>query len=72
MLVCNKIGFHKSRSECLGEIGAIDPGRLDIVIRPEIRCDEPDKKELALVLIRDYLCKIMRDTSSTEQVCVEF
>jgi serine/threonine-protein kinase ATR len=53
-------------SECLGELGAIDPGRLDIVIKPEIMKDKDDV-EMAQELIQDYLVKAYRASATKSQ-----
>ncbi len=51
--------------DCLGELSAIDPGRLDIVLKPEIILGEKEEIELAADLTSRFLVKAFRASMNT-------
>lgn len=56
-------------AECIGELGAIDPGRLGALdLRPEDMWEEKDEMGMAQELILDYLVKALNaSTNATSQ-----
>ena len=53
-------------AECLGELSAIDPGRLDIHTRLEIKIEEKEDYQMAFELISEYLVKAIRASRDTK------
>lgn len=52
-------------AECIGELGAIDPGRVDIVLKPELPT-EKSELDIAVELIQEYLIKAFRASRDTK------
>jgi hypothetical protein len=50
-------------SECLGQIGAIDPARMGPMERQELAIGDKTDDELAIELIVDYLVKMVKSSS---------
>lgn len=56
--------YRQLTARCLGEITAIDPGRLDITMKPPLRSElKPD--EMACQLIDEYLVPAFRAATDT-------
>eukprot|EP01105_Mastigella_eilhardi_P005361 TRINITY_DN170_c0_g1_i2.p1 TRINITY_DN170_c0_g1~~TRINITY_DN170_c0_g1_i2.p1 ORF type:complete len:1419 (-),score=311.12 TRINITY_DN170_c0_g1_i2:111-4367(-) len=61
LLTCFKdLASRQKCCECLSELGAIDPGRLDINLLPDFNCEEPEKSALVKRLTEDYLFKLLK------------
>eukprot|EP00727_Mastigamoeba_balamuthi_P010260 m51a1_g5857 hypothetical protein (2841) ;mRNA; r:365248-375650 len=50
-------------TECLGELGAVDPGKIDVRLRPSLSAEEGSVYEVGRVLVAEYLVKALRKNS---------
>ncbi|KAL6048043.1 Serine/threonine-protein kinase ATR [Balamuthia mandrillaris] len=64
-----RLGLKAKAGQCLGELGAIDPGRLDLALmKPAcLPCLDKDDNDLAFELINDYLVPVFRAANHTRK-----
>jgi serine/threonine-protein kinase ATR len=55
-------------AQCLGELGAIDPGRIDMPLAPAEKLGRGDSASLARVLLCDHIARTVRGASDVEML----
>jgi serine/threonine-protein kinase ATR len=55
-------------AQCLGELGAVDPGRIDMPVAPAEKLSSGNTAELARVLLRDHLARSVRGANDVDML----